>query len=496
MWFDEAMSWRTVTLPWSEMLASVARNTHAPFFFIVLKSWVEVWGDSLVSLRSLNVLLAVLTLLLIAVFFRAAAVIFTGVKLRRENRRECLRAARIAMVLFAVSPLQIRVASEVRMYPLLVLLLLCSSWLLLRWLAHPRNKWRAVTFSGSILLMLYTHYFGLFLIASQFLFLFGWAVQRSLDCWGNNCDDAADLQWQETRRCWVMLSAILLGVGLGWSVWLPVFLDQQQRVTKQWWTNSLATTDLVHLGVEWIGSGRAIGPEASGWVALGVLVGSLFVVLRLIRLGTAASFYLACCFVVPLLLAVGYSWLGRNLMVSRYFAPIHLLWLLGVALSIASIRSGWWRDGVFAVLVLLSLIMQWTHLAAENVWHDQGIVAAVSCVEHGLQEHELVVVDSSLIYFPATFVANDRKRWRLLEDVNPLSFSTGLPVLTQSDRVDVDDLRSSKFEGLWVVSSGSQRIYAPDVGWTVDQREFFAGSVPFQETVIVTHFKRSRGTHD
>lgn len=433
------------------MMDSIKINTHAPLYFVLLKCWTGCWGDSLIALRVLNVLLAVVTLPM------------------------------IAMLLFAVSPFQVRVASEVRMYPLMALAVVFSSWMLLRVLLRPEQPWRWIVFSLAAMLTMYVHYFGLFLVAGQFLFLSFWAVRRFY-----RAKTATGVQTGSRSDAGLLVMAVAM-VGSGWLAWLPVFLDQRRRVAGQWWTQPLATRDLIAGGVEWVASVRVF--EAShGMIAMAVFVGSVAVAARLIWLRNVTAIYLGCGFLFPIMMAIVYSSVGSNLMVPRYFVGSHVL---GLAVAIASIAFCWLRYMVFSFMVLLSVAAQVTHLGEEDVWNRLGIRAAVASVEYGLRDTEMVVVDSSLIYFPASFYASERNRWRLWEGTNGITFSTGLPVLQASDRVRGYDFHDPSYDGLWVVSSGNQQIFMAGPEWDVIDREFFDGSAPFQETVIVTHFSRS-----
>lgn len=482
VWFDESMSWRTVILPWPEMIESVQRNTHAPLFFVVFKGWVDVWGESLVSLRGLNVLLAVATLPMIAWFIRDAPPVpptdgneANEVAVSNGSGRD---AAIIAMLLFAVSPFQIRMASEMRMYPMMTIFSLLSSLLLFRALACPTRLRRWLSFAAAALLMMYTHYFGLFFVTAQFLFLAGWLAVPML-----GRDRPLDVQAIKG----VFVAAVT--VALGWLVWLPTFLDQRQRVQDGWWTGPLNGWNFINVAVDWIASTRTVGASAD-IVAMLFAVLTAVILIRLLSMGGVTGYYLAWMILFPVLMVIGYAATKTNIMVSRYFAPIQILWLMGLAVSIASIPSGIARYLVRDLVAVFSLVTQSAHLYDENVWQRGGIRDAVACVERELRPNEIVIVDSSLIYFPATFYAHDRSRWRMMRDVDGLVFSTGMPVTKESDFAHRNDLGDPRCEGLWVVSSQARVDFTPGEPWSIAERQYFPGTQPFQARVVVTHFQR------
>ena len=61
VWFDEACSWRTARFPVAQMIRSNVQDVHPPLYFLILKCWMTVFGDSTLALRSLSVLFGALT---------------------------------------------------------------------------------------------------------------------------------------------------------------------------------------------------------------------------------------------------------------------------------------------------------------------------------------------------------------------------------------------------------------------------------------------------
>ncbi|MEO8494806.1 MAG: glycosyltransferase family 39 protein [Planctomycetota bacterium] len=244
IWFDEAMSWRTSILPWDAMLRSLSRNSHPPLYFALLRLWVGAFGESAAALRSMNVVISMLTPPFIWLFCREAASateVGRNESARREDRDMFRRAALTACLQFACSPFQIRLVWEARMYPLFVLLTMLSSWLLLRAIANPVSMMRWGCFAIASLGMLYTHYFAMFAVTGQFAFLACWTLT------------SAD-RLRKTRLCGVAVAAVI--VVSGWALWLPVFLRQRQRVADDWWTGKLTLGNVLESAADWVSSSR------------------------------------------------------------------------------------------------------------------------------------------------------------------------------------------------------------------------------------------------
>src|SRR4051812_35613993 len=55
LWFDEAFSWRLTRFSWLEMIDRAKQDVHPPLYYILLKAWIAVFGDSVFAMRLLSV---------------------------------------------------------------------------------------------------------------------------------------------------------------------------------------------------------------------------------------------------------------------------------------------------------------------------------------------------------------------------------------------------------------------------------------------------------
>ena len=62
LWFDEAFTWRLTTFSWREMIEREARDNSPPLYFVFLKAWASVFGNSPAALRSLSVVFGAVTI--------------------------------------------------------------------------------------------------------------------------------------------------------------------------------------------------------------------------------------------------------------------------------------------------------------------------------------------------------------------------------------------------------------------------------------------------
>lgn len=153
LWFDEIFSVHAATHSWNSLFWFVARDLiHPPLFYILLKIWISVGSESLFWLR------------FFPVFFSIIAII-PFVLLARELKLN-LSTITLALTFFAVNGSLIKYSQEVRMYSLLLCLGLFSMWLFVRFLNTGKGF---LLFIIVNILLVYTHYFGWFLILTEVL---------------------------------------------------------------------------------------------------------------------------------------------------------------------------------------------------------------------------------------------------------------------------------------------------------------------------------------
>lgn len=139
-----------------ELLFEVPQfEPHPPLYNVIMWAWVPLAGTSEVAMRSTSVLFSVATLpvaylLVRGLFDRATAT--------------------VAVAFLTVSPLQIWYAQEARMYALLVLLTVLSTYFLVR-LTDSFSRQDAAGYVTVGVLMGYLHVYGLFVLLAQALYL-------------------------------------------------------------------------------------------------------------------------------------------------------------------------------------------------------------------------------------------------------------------------------------------------------------------------------------
>jgi len=317
LWFDETYSVFVGSLPIERLLVVTAINdAHPPLYYLLLHLWMPLLGDSEVAVRALSVLISAAVVPVTWAFGRP--LVGSG-------------AAVVAAGLVALAPVQVAAGQEARMYGLLTLTALLSWWAL--WAALTgRRSWTAYAFA--VAAMLYSHYYGFFVVASQAIYLV-W-VRAPFTAW----------------RRWIVAG---LGVIALLIPWIPAFVGHVTSgrawpVFRPPLRPVLVADTIASLVV-----GRPIfdpmgiaplHPVAVGGLAMAgavVIVAGIWAARAAGRRDAAAL--CLCASVVPLVLAFGTSF------VVHVFAPRYLIFAMpGVALLVGAAvmppglgRTAWLR---------------------------------------------------------------------------------------------------------------------------------------------------------
>ena len=164
----EIFSVRAIRHNWTDMIAFLAKDiVHPPLFYVLLKLWMGIGGESLLWLKLFP---ALISFAMIVPFFL----------LCRELK---LRAAEInlALLLMAINGYLVYYAQEVRMYSLLLFLTICSLWLFARFFnSADRAKYHLVALFAVNLLLVYTQYYGWLVVGLEGLFVLMWRRHKLL----------------------------------------------------------------------------------------------------------------------------------------------------------------------------------------------------------------------------------------------------------------------------------------------------------------------------
>ena len=155
VWYDEVFALTVSRLPWTQMNATLVKDlVHPPLHYYLLHEWLKAIGFGPLQGRLLSALFGTLAVLMM---YALARYLFDR------------RVAWLSALLLACSQLAIMSSQDARPYAQFLLFFLCCVYLFLRALREKRlSLWIAFLCLAS--LVIYTHYFGFFVLGSLLLF--------------------------------------------------------------------------------------------------------------------------------------------------------------------------------------------------------------------------------------------------------------------------------------------------------------------------------------
>jgi 4-amino-4-deoxy-L-arabinose transferase-like glycosyltransferase len=161
LWYNEAIAVAESEQPLGKMLTDVLRyETTPPLYFLLLHGCLEVFGIGDIQARILSAVFGILT---VPLTYLLGCHLF--------DRRTGLLAA----CLVTLSQLAVQYSQEARCYSQLIFLSTCSSYLFILAL-HKHSAWAWWGFISALVLMLYTHYYGIFILGA--LLVYAWLYRQ------------------------------------------------------------------------------------------------------------------------------------------------------------------------------------------------------------------------------------------------------------------------------------------------------------------------------
>ncbi|MBC7319482.1 flippase-like domain-containing protein [bacterium] len=321
LWLDEAI---TVNLAWSSIkdiiLNRASTGIHPPLYFILIRIWILIFGDSEMALRSFSAIFSTISIPIIYLF---------------TSRVFDPAIAVISSLLFALSPFQLYYSQEARMYPLLTFLFILSLYLLYRWsIGECKSEKR--TLLGIIfinVISLYTHIYTVFLILLQNLYIF-WVKFKE----------------RKVLKRWILYQII---IAVAFLPWIYVIIENRTPEVYQGKQNlSLEVIKNSFLEIN-LGYARSIFSRGNlpNYLFLFFLTLFLFGLLPPYR--EKKGFALVCLYIsIPFLLLVLFS-LEKSFFSARYLSPFIVGYFILLARGIRRLKL--YPIVILALLVVLGV---------------------------------------------------------------------------------------------------------------------------------------------
>ena len=471
LWLDEAFSIRVAQFEVSELVARSAADSHPPLFYLLLKCWMAVFGDSALALRSLTAILGVST---IALVYLLARRVFRSALDTSPAASAPVVAGLLAAAWIALHPTHVAWSAQVRMYALAGLLAAGSGLVILRALEQPTWRRWAAWCAVSIALA-YTHYYGTFVIFAQGI--------HALVC---------ALRSDPTQRRTLVIRVVVAGAVMvaAFAPWIGVVATQAGAKADGWWVPPLTPARVLWTWARMPGllSEDPFEAPTGGWA---VLVGVLSFATAAITIASAASRdralrLAAWCTLFPFVIGVAASLVvGQTVVLSRYltvaemFAPIAILAMIYRHV----------RHRLAVVLLVPIVICMLRERPALEVKPD--ITAGMNWIRNLRRPGDLVVAHQ---FFYWTFRIDrphgDPQLRLFAERGRPQEFY-GAALIDETDTVWSERDLATFTGRLFVVENGTFPVPLPEPLFAAMERRTFPVATP-NTAVRITLYERSR----
>ena len=446
LWYDETVSVYLATQPITDLIAHTARDIHPPAYYLLLYVWRLISAPSVAF--GLEFLYAwpnlSLDMLVIALTYAITKRIFGDT------------AARWAIALTLLHPVQIWFAQEVRMYALGAFCLMLSLWAVTPLLLKQSQKQEHIVIPRSTRILyplasiigLYTLYYFLF-----------WLLPLNI---------AILLHIRQHRRAirtWIMLQLIVL---IGWSPWIPTFIRQVITPPVPAWRVPWQNVgDVLHatsdaLAALWVGHIPPLGVSWP-WALLVLIVALLFIGYTKKEGAPKPWLWLTLGF-APTLLLIVISLIGPPVFHVRYVSTYAPILNILLAASLASLR-------LVQTIVPLILIIAISAASLNQLWHSRRNDAddhrtAVATLAQQWRPGDAILVNAGWaytaleVYWPTELASPNASRPPALAEIARLTQSA---IGTETPPATTPTIyRTGSING------------APSLGWDLPESDFFA----------------------
>ncbi|QQG44336.1 MAG: glycosyltransferase family 39 protein [Candidatus Roizmanbacteria bacterium] len=399
LWLDEAYSVKLANVNFFQIWDKVrTSDVHPPFYYMLLNLWIKTFGDSEFAVRSLSVVFGILSIFMI---YKLTQLLF--------NKNTGL----VAALILALSPFHIQYSQEARMYNLLVFLIILSMYFFVKLLNNPNGK----ILIGYLLtgtLLMYTHYYSVFIFIAQNIYLFIYAIFFKKD--------------KNLIKIWLILQIVLF---FSFFLWILVFIKQIHSSAASWipppTINLLGQTFLSYSGSEYL------------------LI--MFLILLLINNHFKKSIqngsFLLIWLWIPIILPY---------VISIFFMPIYTIkvtivampsFYILVAKKINDINRNFIKWSFIGAMIIFSLIILWQknmHIYKEQ-WREVAHYIDAQAIKG-----DVLLFNEPYLQIPFDYYSkrNDIKRI-------PLNFNTSLE-LTEKEKNDLKGI-TEKYQRFWFIQS-------------------------------------------
>lgn len=478
IWFDEAFGAYLVHFNFLDIARYTATDVHPPFYYWLLKIWVDFFGTTELAFRSLSLV------------FGLSAISFAFVLVRRLFGR---KAAWISLLLLVASPMLIRYGQEARMYTLAATITIAATYILVR-ATESKRRLPWVIYGILVSLGMWTHYF------TAIVWLSHW-VWRAIIVWQSG-KRGKEFKKAFFTKNWIIAHVIAVGLFLPW---VPLMLIQLTIIQAAgFWIAPVGTDTLPNYITNVLF--YLDHNQATGWYGAAVAI----IIVGLIIFGTKLykslskvqrRYYLliVTLAVVPVLL-LGIMSLPpiRSSFVERYLLPsvigFSLLAGVTIAVGMAKLRPVWQFMAVSIIVIgMIFGVVNVYHYGNYNKNSGTKVMSGdvVKEIQSRSKPGEPIITNTPWVFYEAVFYDTTNHPVYFV-DADTQYIYGSLDMLKYSDNHKIKDLNAFTKEHpvVWYMGyTGDATINPPKDTWHLLQNFSIKNSIDGKDQYKAAEFQ-------
>lgn len=420
LWFDEAYSVGLVHQNWSGLLNAAINDVHPVLYYILLKLFTMVLGNSMIVFRIFSLLPIVILSILS----------FTHIR-KEFGEKVGLYFA----VILCFLPITIHYATQIRMYTWALLFVSITAFYAYKAFKDTKTKdW--IIFAIFSLASAYTHYFGLFTIGIINLVLLYYVIKYK----------------KELLKKWFLFGAIQI---VAYLPGLFIFFKQSMRVAGGFWI-SVTYPDIIMQIVEFFFKDNITIGIAS---IFGVFI-FIYVLLKMHtqyladkkKIQPAVISLCVCGLVILATLAIS---LIRPIFIPRYMIPMAGIAIFAFAYVLSLEDRTWIKGIIIGGLVVLSVYNGYLYL--EKSYSEEN-KKPIEFIKSEIQPNDIFIYTNINNGSLTSLEFTDHKQYFYNKDHWTVQDAYGA-FLPQMECIE--DLKTiEEFSGrIWVIDASDTNVY-------------------------------------
>ena len=370
-WRDEAFSYFMAKKNIFEIIFLTAKDFNPPLYYLTLHLWIKIFGGSEISLRTVSFIFFWATLYV--------AFLFLNDIFKIKSKR-----AFLYLLFFVINPFLLYYAFEVRMYSMLAFFATLSFYYFL--------KKNYKLYILATILGLFTHYFMIFVVAGQWLFL-----------------------WINKKKGFQFKKSAIYLSGLIFSPWLIFSLWQRNLLSSYWITRPqlkyiLGLPVVIYTGIEsYINIDLIVLKKIQSnlfylsLILLLVLVIGVYFYVKKLDKKDRFVFQMLVIWAIGIPIFVGAISFIKPVFLARYliFASVGLILLI---IFILEKINGLARAFLLAILFALTINYNQLQLFYGKKLDSRKTLREIKAI---MNKGDSIYVTSELDYFTAEYYVND-----------------------------------------------------------------------------------------